>query len=225
MLGSGADPHARDGSDSTPLHTACRRGWSEAAFALLDHGANIYAQNKYGDTPIHLVSHYGQLHALIDRGVDVLGANKYGRTPLHEACSSGNVKTVRLLIDHGADVRAPDKQGVLPLHFACWRGKRDLLGTLVDHGANIHDLCNDGSSPLHYACMFSNLGANIHVLDKRGRTPIHLAALRSPPYYTGVDGSHVRSDTTGRTNASRVGADQIAHVQSTIVAIKRDARK
>lgn len=38
---------------NTPLLVACQAGQRQAIFFLVEHGANVNAQNTYGDTPLH----------------------------------------------------------------------------------------------------------------------------------------------------------------------------
>ena len=92
---------------------------------LLDHGANLNAENDEGKIPLHLVSqddYDSQEHGvdiaqlLLQRGVDVHSQDKDHDTPLHSAAFSGMLEIARVLLDRGADVNAENKQGRTPLH-------------------------------------------------------------------------------------------------------------
>lgn len=49
---------------------------------------------------------------LIDHGSDVNAKNKSGETPLHEATASrGHQETVKILIDRGAEVNSRNNKG------------------------------------------------------------------------------------------------------------------
>jgi truncated hemoglobin YjbI len=53
LIAAGADVNACGGvTRATPLHMAARRGYVEIALALLDHGANLQARDRKGDTPL-----------------------------------------------------------------------------------------------------------------------------------------------------------------------------
>jgi ankyrin repeat protein len=55
---------------------------------------------------------------LIEHGADVSAQDKTYSTPLHLAASDVSAETVRLLIEHGADVAAKDEGHRTPLHLA-----------------------------------------------------------------------------------------------------------
>jgi len=59
-------------------------GYSEWAHALLEHGANVVAQNKGGSTPPHQASRGGHLcvaRVLLDDGADPVANTKVDSTP------------------------------------------------------------------------------------------------------------------------------------------------
>ena len=54
LLAEGADVEVKAGPmKSTPLHEAARLGHEEVVLMLLDHGANVYAKQTDGATPLH----------------------------------------------------------------------------------------------------------------------------------------------------------------------------
>ena len=55
---------------------------------------------------------------LIDHGANVNAQDDTKSTPLHLASSMGSIETVQLLIEHGADVTARDVRHMTPLHLA-----------------------------------------------------------------------------------------------------------
>lgn len=76
------------GRNSTPLHLAAGYNNLEVAEFLLEHGADVNAQDKGGLIPLHNASSYGHLDiaALLIKFSTVVNAtDKWGFTPLHEA--------------------------------------------------------------------------------------------------------------------------------------------
>ena len=69
------DVCSQDSTNSeTPLHLASQNGHLKAACKLIDHGADITAQNSNGDTPLHRASYMGQVDVtrmLLEHGADV----------------------------------------------------------------------------------------------------------------------------------------------------------
>jgi hypothetical protein len=110
---------------------------------LIERGADVMAQNKDGETPLHLALQRGQLEVacmLIDRvfqGADLTARNKDGETPLHLASQGGQVEVVRMLIERGADVTAPEQERETPLHLASQRGQVEVARMLIERGADV----------------------------------------------------------------------------------------
>jgi ankyrin repeat protein len=82
----------------------------ELARWLVEHGADIAAVDRFGDTPLHSRSRHwnGRIEVLLELGADVNhgdGENMHG-TPLHAAAGSYQVVTAGLLLRHGARVDA-----------------------------------------------------------------------------------------------------------------------
>ena len=55
---------------------------------------------------------------LIDHGAEVDAQDVTKLTPLHLAAFSGSVEIMQILIEHGANVAVQDGRNVTPLHYA-----------------------------------------------------------------------------------------------------------
>jgi len=89
---------------------------------LIEHGAEVHAEDDTHSTPLHLASAlpWGNLRTvqlLIQHGADV-NTQDGNRSTLHLASSKGKLEIVQLLIKHGADVNAEDGTHSIPLHLA-----------------------------------------------------------------------------------------------------------
>jgi len=144
----------------TPLHLASQEGHVEIAQLLVEHGADVAAQNKDGETPLHRAASRGDLDLarfLVEHGADAAAENKDGVTPLHWASLRGHLDLARFLVEHGADAAAQDKDGVTPLHLASSYGHFDLARFLVEHGADAAAQRKDGVTPLDSASSHGHL--------------------------------------------------------------------
>ncbi|OUM62626.1 hypothetical protein PIROE2DRAFT_61776 [Piromyces sp. E2] len=59
---------------------------------------------------------------LVELGADIHQENKYGFTPLFNACKSGNESLVKYLVKQGADIHKESNYGYIPLFEACKSG-------------------------------------------------------------------------------------------------------
>ena len=65
LLTAGADPNAPTETDAgwSPLHFAAKGGHTAVAVALLRHGADLFAQDENGDTPLTQARYWGRSDA------------------------------------------------------------------------------------------------------------------------------------------------------------------
>ncbi len=112
---------------------------------LLEHGANVNAEDKDGCTPLHLASTEAIVQALLQHGADCTAVNHLGRTALHEtsnpdglpswfAKSTSEIAT--LLLEYGANMDAEDCEGNTPLDLALNRKDEKVIHLLRKNGAH-----------------------------------------------------------------------------------------
>lgn len=157
--------------DSLPIHAATAGEYSDILELLLEHGADIAAQNDKGDTALHFAAKcevkinpprhgFRDCISTLLRGgllVDVRG--NHGETPLHRASSQHRSDIVKRLLQEGASVTAEADNGT-PLHYAIHRVRGpgivrpacDVVNSLLDSGAVVNfQRQSDGKTPLHLA--------------------------------------------------------------------------
>jgi ankyrin repeat protein len=173
---------------SARLLNAAQDGPLNEVRDLLDQGANVDCQNRYGYTPLLWAVQRGNLakiHLLLEKGADVNSQDKGGCTPLHDASRSGRLDMARILWDNGADLNCQDEEGRTPLHVASRFGHLDMVRELLDKGANANSQTTGGRTPLHVASSSGRLetvrtllekGANVNSQAKDGMTPLHEAS-------------------------------------------------
>jgi len=105
----------------------------------------------------------GLLDMMLEKGAEINMENKWGETPLHGAAAKGLIDTTKYLLEHDADVDAANTFGETALHKACRTGALPLVQTLVQFNANIRISGYCGmhvlpSPPQHSSLFFYFLG-------------------------------------------------------------------
>ena len=75
------------------------------------------------------------LRLLLEHGAEINAQKKDGQSPLHRASRKGALEVVRLLLEHGADVEAKNNHGKTALQYAVERGHGEVINLLREHGA------------------------------------------------------------------------------------------
>ncbi|EXF85873.1 hypothetical protein CFIO01_11964 [Colletotrichum fioriniae PJ7] len=132
----------------SPLASAASQGHFESARFLLEKGAKVNDQFRYGDyygCPL-IAAICGEepdcIRLLLEREADVNAmpeGGKYG-SPLAAAVSMGGVDCARILIEHGADAKADLRFGEFgsPLAAAASMGDVRCARLLIEHGADVN---------------------------------------------------------------------------------------
>lgn len=184
LLEHEADPTATDVSGSTALHVAVAhdsrnqlvlkqgkdrytgywdrwpsskmpRSDKQVVNILVNHGADINAQDAAKRTPLHHAVSGKYMAPVVELllrcGANVDAEDGCGLTGLHEASFSGDVAVVCLLLDWGANPNTHDACGMYALHRASFKGHKKVVRLLLDRGANVNARDISGSTALHAA--------------------------------------------------------------------------
>lgn len=167
---------------------------------LIDHGADINAQDKYGMTPLHHTTIRGNkkvLTKLLNKpGIIKEPRDFQDSTPLHLAATYNQPAVARILLKEGDNnPRALDSDLKTPLHEACQEGSLKVAEILLEeakekYGPSIvrnmtHDKDDDGATPLllgvgkggtNIVQLLLNYQANPNQRNKEMAFPIHVAA-------------------------------------------------
>lgn len=142
LLERGADVHAEDRHEATPLHFAAAAGNREVARRLVAGGADVCKEDRWGVTPLHKAAGNGQValvEMLLANGASANALDEWGSAPLHRAVARGQLAVAERLLGAGggaADANAADGAGECPLHLAAARGDYALVKLLLEHGAS-----------------------------------------------------------------------------------------
>lgn len=87
---------------------------------LVEQGADLYATDTWGNTPLHnrSGSHSGNIESLLELGADVNYQNNRVGTPLHSAANSHRSGNTALLLAHGANPQLLNAAGYTPFEIA-----------------------------------------------------------------------------------------------------------
>jgi uncharacterized protein len=112
----------------------------EAIFAEIETVPDFYNhkidsvnyRNGYGDSPLHIVSNWGDceaIHLLFEAGADINLKGERGYTPLHCAAEQNHFKAIKLLLILGAEIQLDD-DGYSPLELAELVGNSEAMNAL-----------------------------------------------------------------------------------------------
>ncbi len=196
LLNKGADVDAVRATDfCTPLHILCKHRCLidiELIELLLKEGADVNAQDKDGNTPLHLASRnydfgFPLVPILLKKPVELNAQNKDGNTALHlisEISSFSPIPSIKMimkLIEHLADLNIKNNEGKTALHFffknifypsAAVREDREsvcqsMINILISSNVDWSIEDNTGETPLD--CFLLNSSHPFYNLDNIGK--------------------------------------------------------
>lgn len=159
-----------------PLHAATENNNIEAVILLLQKGANVNAQDEYGNTSMHFAAENGSMNIatiLLQSNAEADKKDNIGYTPMHNAALYGNTDIVTLLVDNGADINAKSCSNTTPLHLAYRHKNMNTVETLLKKGADpeIQDI--NGETLPHHAIQrrHENMSREMVVAGTNKRAP------------------------------------------------------
>jgi len=178
--------NSRDKDGNTPLMwVVASDGSEELMEAIIDHGADINAQNFIGETALFVASSRGfseKVELLLENGARTQISNLDGASPLHAACAGGHSEVVTLLIQYGAFLNVGDDEEDTPLHWAVREGHEDIIKLLISSGAEINCANGDGETPLGLASALESSEIVECLLGLGGKeTGVSVSAIKGSP--------------------------------------------
>jgi ankyrin repeat protein len=135
LIKKGSDINSRNNIIQTPLHAAFEANNKSAVEILAAAGADIFAKNADGISPLTLA---------MNRGIDAIDwliheenikqTDQVGNTVAHIAAASGSVEMMEHMLRLGADITAVNLAGALPLDTALEAGNTEVAAYLRQQG-------------------------------------------------------------------------------------------
>lgn len=172
----------------SPLHRAAGRGSLAVVRLLCNHGADVNATTRWGESPIHWAGSAAVADYLLSVGAKLTqessGVEQWlrGKTALHSAVVRRHIEVIQVLLVAGISVDVRDDFRLTPLHYAVSWGYPDVAKCLLDHGADVNAESRGRETPLHQASnrqvaeVLIRAGADIEVVARTKRTPLLSAA-------------------------------------------------
>jgi ankyrin repeat protein len=126
----------------TGLHIAAAAYGTPAAAQLLAQGADVRAENRHGQEPLHYAvlgtpgsarwnpsAQTAMMRLLLEAGAEPNCVDRSGVTPLHRAVRTRCSAAVRTLLECGADPTLTNKNGSTPMALAKLTTGREGAGT------------------------------------------------------------------------------------------------
>jgi len=187
ILDYGASIDARNKAGDTSLTIAVRQDEEDAGRLLLSCGADIFAANAKGESPLFLTfpSQERRISKLRQwmLNTDTLSARDgLGNTALHYTAQWRFDSWIPVLVKMGANIEAANATGETPLFAAVKQDSPSTIKVLLDNGASLIARDTLGNSLLHAAVRWhafngaetlldNGLDINCHALN--GKTPLH----------------------------------------------------
>jgi len=195
----GANVHAEDAAQRTPLLVACEvKALSTARYFVEHTDASLRIHDENDMTPVHWLAAHGAAELLsvcLSKGADVDAPNSSRQTPLHLALMRGELACSFVLLDANASPSALDEERRTAMHLAmqhsgglgaCSESTLLLLRLLQIDPSLVLTSDADKRTPLHWASGKNALpcvkalvssGAEVDALDWAQRTPLQWAVL------------------------------------------------
>lgn len=141
LISEGADVHAVDIQERTPLVCAALNGHGDVVYVLLDGGADVNASDAANSTALHAAvinDHVDIARLFLLRGADPNRLDKDGFSPMCLAASNGDLSTMDLLLRKGANPGKLGEHGLAPIEIASRGGHGTAVQWLLMRGVDVN---------------------------------------------------------------------------------------
>jgi ankyrin repeat protein len=187
ILDKRAMVNARNREGETALLIAVRTNQRETGEFLISRGADIFASNSAGESPLYLAltDPEGKRQWLFNP-MTITARDGLGNSILHYAAQWKMDNYIPFLIQKGVSVDTVNATGETPLFMAVKYNSPSTAKVLLDNNADLYARDSLGNSTLHATVRWnakntavtlidSGIDVNIHSLN--GNTPLHEAVI------------------------------------------------
>ena len=148
------------------LFQAARKGEEAEIPALIAHGAEVNAADRYGRTALMEAAeagHDGVVEMLLQAGANSKGQDRYGDSALLLAVREGHINCIKSLLAAGANIDVRDANGNTPLLLAVTQRDEKLVKLLLDAKPDINARNKRNWTAVQYAQSrgYKNIVANL----------------------------------------------------------------
>ena len=170
--------------EDTPLLAAMKCG--EIASLLIDSGANIHAENKINDTPIHLatlLNNFEIVKKLTNKGADLNRLNKQSHNPIIFATGNGFTEIVKFLLEKNVDLNVYDVCKEPLLNICIHHNRLEIMELLlIKDNTLVNRIDCNYSTPITIAVKKNKIEF-VELLLKYGATPNPKMSVDFSPIY------------------------------------------
>ncbi|MDR0403047.1 MAG: ankyrin repeat domain-containing protein [Treponema sp.] len=183
ILDRNAVVNARNKEGNTALHIAVINNDEDSGNLLIARGADIFAPNSAGESPLYLAFHSsGSVREWMLNEKTLEARDGLGNTALHYAAQWMLAQHIPLMVRRGARLEAANATGETPLFWAARADSPETVEALLRQGALIGARDSLGNSSLHSAVRWNaqkaapvliGAGLGVNSQNLAGKAPLH----------------------------------------------------
>jgi ankyrin repeat protein len=183
ILDRNALVNARNQEGDTALHIAVRQDLAAIGDLLIARGADVFAQNAKGESPIYLTFYSpGNVREWMLMPIVLSARDGLGNTLLHYVTQWKLDSAIPMIASRGASLEAANVTGETPLFIAVKIDSSSTVQALLSAGASISGRDTLGNTALHTAVRWNALSAantlisskiDVNAYNLYGKTPLH----------------------------------------------------
>jgi ankyrin repeat protein len=185
ILNRQGEVNARNREGNTALHIANIENLQPVGTLLISRGADIFAPNSKGETPLYMAFHSGvPVREWMLSQKTLEAKDGLGNTVLHYGAQWRLAAYVPLLVQKGSKLEAVNATGETPLFMAARSDSPDTIRALLAAGSSINTRDALGNSPLHSAVRWDarnsidlliDANNSVNAQNLAGKSPLHEA--------------------------------------------------